>query len=158
MTCMKWGLLLIIITSRISDRPVSIHSPIFTPMPRFNIHHITKYTYEGPVRDSAKQIILFPIKDEYQEVLHQELTITGEPVIEIYKDYYGNEVGSFTHAEPHTSLVIDSRVDVITKPRPALSDTVDKEEQWNMLDQLRWKVPYIDFLGQEPFAYYSEVL
>jgi transglutaminase-like putative cysteine protease len=35
---------------------------------------------------------------------------------------------------------------------------VDKEEQWAMLDQLRWKVPYIDFLGQEPFAYYSEVL
>jgi len=127
-------------------------------MPRFNIHHITKYTYEGPVRDSANQIILFPIKDEYQEVLHQDLTITGEPAIEIYKDYYGNEVGSFTHADPHTALVIDSRVEVITKPRPALSDKVDKEEQWAMLDQLRWKVPYIDFLGQEPFAYYSEVL
>jgi hypothetical protein len=72
------GTALIIITSRtLSD--LSINSPIFTPMPRFNIHHITKYTYEGPVRDSANQIILFPIKDEYQEVLHQELTITGEP-------------------------------------------------------------------------------
>ena len=48
-------------------------------MPRFSIHHITKYTYEGPVRDSANQIILFPIKDEYQDVLRQDLTITGEP-------------------------------------------------------------------------------
>lgn len=152
MTCMKWGPLLIIITLRISD------SPIFAPMPRFNIHHITKYTYEGPVRDSANQIILFPIKDEYQEVLHQDLTITDEPPIEIYKDYYGNEVGSFTHADPHTSLVIDSRVEVITKARPALSDKVEKGEQWNMLDQLRWKVPYIDFLAQEPFAYYADVL
>jgi len=134
------------------------NSLIFAPMPRFKINHITKYTYEGPVRDSANQIILFPIKDEYQEVLHQELTITGEPAIEIYKDYYGNEVGSFTHADSHTSLIIDSRVEVVTKSRPALIDLADKEEQWTMLDQLRWKVPYIDFLGQEPFAYYAEVL
>ncbi len=85
-------------------------------MPRFSIHHITKYTYEGPVRDSANQIILYPIKDEYQDVLRQDLTITGDPTVEIYKDYYGNEVGSFTHAEPHQSLVIDSRIEVITSP------------------------------------------
>jgi transglutaminase-like putative cysteine protease len=127
-------------------------------MPRFNIHHITKYTYEGPVRDSANQIILFPVKDEYQEVLTHGLAITGDPVVEVYKDYYGNEVGSFTHADPHTFLVIDSAVEVITKPRPPLSDTTDREEQWRYLEQLRWQVPYIDFLHQEPFAYYTEVL
>ena len=127
-------------------------------MPRFNIHHITKYTYEGPVRDSANQIILYPVKDEYQEVLRQDLSITGEPAVEVYNDYYGNEVGSFTNAEPHVSLVIDSRVEVITKPRPALIDTAEKERQWALLDQDRWKVPHIDFLQQEPFAYLSEVL
>lgn len=65
-------------------------------MPRFKIHHVTKYTYDAQVRDSANQIILFPIKDEYQEVLKQELKITGEPNVDIYKDYYGNDVGSFT--------------------------------------------------------------
>jgi transglutaminase-like putative cysteine protease len=127
-------------------------------MPRFNIHHITKYTYEGPVRDSANQIILYPVKDEYQEVLRQDLSITGEPAVEVYQDYYGNEVGSFTNAEPHASLVIDSRVEVITKPRPALIDVAEKDQQWALLDQDRWKTPYIDFLQPEPFAYYSEVL
>jgi len=83
-------------------------------MPRFNIHHITKYTYEGPVRDSANQIVLFPIKDEYQEVLKQELTITGDPLVDVYKDYYENEVGSFTNAEPHILLIIDSVKDAFT--------------------------------------------
>ena len=120
-------------------------------MPRFNIHHITKYTYEGPVRDSANQIVLYPVKDEYQEVLSQELTITGEPQIEVYQDYYGNEIGSFTHAEPHSLLVIDSRVAVITKPKPPIDDTTDKDAQWALLEQLRWQVPYIDFLKQEQF-------
>jgi transglutaminase-like putative cysteine protease len=127
-------------------------------MPRFNIHHVTKYTYEGPVRDSANQVVLFPLKDEFQEVLKQELNITGDPAVETYKDYYGNEVGSFTHAEPHSSLIIDSRLEVITKPRPALQDEAPKEEQWEQLRQLRWQVPYIDFLNQEKFESLPEVL
>jgi hypothetical protein len=71
-------------------------------MPRFKIHHITKYTYAVPVRDSANQVILFPIKDDYQEVLKQDLAITGEPVVDIYKDYYGNDVGSFMYEYTHT--------------------------------------------------------
>ncbi|HEY4061851.1 MAG TPA: transglutaminase family protein [Puia sp.] len=127
-------------------------------MPRFNIHHVTKYTYEGPVRDSANQVVLFPLKDEFQEVLKQELNITGDPAVETYKDYYGNEVGSFTHAEPHSSLIIDSRLEVITKPRPALQDEAPKEEQWEQLRQLRWQAPYIDFLNQEKFESLPEVL
>jgi transglutaminase-like putative cysteine protease len=127
-------------------------------MPRFNIHHITKYTYEGPVRDSANQIFLFPIKDEYQEVLKQDLTITGDPVVDIYKDYYENEVGSFTNAESHTSLTIDSKLEVITKPKSPIRDEAGKEEQWSQLEQIRWQVPYIDFLKQEQFAYLAEIL
>ena len=127
-------------------------------MPRFNIHHITKYTYEGPVRDSANQIVLFPAKDEYQEVLKHELSISGEPTLEVYKDYYGNEVGSFTYAEPHRSLVIDSQIEVITKPRPAVRDEEEKDAQWALLQQIRWQVPYIDYLKQEQFDSLSEVL
>jgi transglutaminase-like putative cysteine protease len=127
-------------------------------MPRFTIHHITKYSYEGPVRDSASRIVLFPIKDEYQELLKQELWITGEPNLDIYKDYYGNEVGSFTHAEPHYSLVIDSKVDVITKPMPTPVDQVPAEDQWNHLQQVRWQVPFIDFEKQEIFASRQELL
>ena len=127
-------------------------------MPRFNIHHITKYTYEGPVRDSANQIVLYPIKDEYQEVLRHELFITGEPPVEVYKDYYGNEVGSFTYTEPHTALSIDSRIEVITKQRPALRDEMDRIGQWQLLEQLRWQAPYIDFLKQEQFDSLGEVL
>ena len=62
-------------------------------MPRFIIHHVTQYTYPEPVRDSANQVMLFPVKDENQEVQSQQLNITGEPMVEVYKDYYGNEQG-----------------------------------------------------------------
>jgi transglutaminase-like putative cysteine protease len=127
-------------------------------MPRFDIHHITKYTYDGPVRDSASQVLLFPIKDEYQELLKQELTITGDPVLDKYKDYYENEVGSFSNAEPHSSLVIDSNIEVITRPRPLPRDQTTADDQWKYLQQIRWEVQYIDFLKQEHFDRLQELL
>jgi transglutaminase-like putative cysteine protease len=126
-------------------------------MPRFKIHHITRYTYEVPVRDSANQVTLFPVKDQYQEVMKQELIITGEPVVDIYKDYYGNEIGSFMYAEPHSELVIDSKIEVTTNARMLPKDDQPIEAQWSQLQQLRYEVPYIDFLKQEQFAAVSAI-
>lgn len=126
-------------------------------MPRFNIHHVTKYTYEQPVRDSANHIILYPIKDEYQEVLKHQLTITGEPYVDIYKDYYGNDVGSFTTSESHTELVIDSKMEIITKLRVLPEDIKSKEEQWDQLLHVRNQVNFIDFLKVEQFDALNEI-
>jgi transglutaminase-like putative cysteine protease len=149
-----------LLTSTILPTPKKAFPYLYpsSTMPRFNIHHITKYTYEGLVRDSANQIVLYPIKDEYQEVLSHDLYITGEPPVEIFRDYYGNEVGSFTYIEPHTSLTIDSRIEVITKQRPPIDDTADKAEQWQQLEELRWQAPYMDYLKQEQFDFLGEVL
>jgi transglutaminase-like putative cysteine protease len=120
-------------------------------MPRFKIHHLTKYTYESPVRDSANQIVLFPVKDEFQEVVKQEVYITGEPDLDMFKDYYGNEIGSFMHAEPHSELLIDSKIEVVTRSKPAPKDIMAKEDQWKLLEKIQFQVPYIDFLNQEKF-------
>lgn len=116
-------------------------------MPRFQIHHITKYSYQNPVVDSANQVILFPIQDNYQELLKQKLKITGDPPVERYNDYYGNEVGLFMHAEPHTELVIDTKIEVITYARDVPKDDVSKEEQWEHLITLRNEIPFIDFFN-----------
>ncbi|RTL57538.1 MAG: transglutaminase family protein [Sphingobacteriales bacterium] len=126
-------------------------------MPRFKIHHVTKYTYEAPVRDSANQILLFPIKDEHQQVLKQDLFISGEPGVDIFKDYYGNDVGTFMKAVPHTELVIDSKIEVVTRARPFPDDEVSKEKQWGELSNIKYTVPYIDYLKQEIFAAIEDV-
>ena len=126
-------------------------------MPKFTIHHVTKYNYEEAVRDSANQIMLFPVKDEYQEVNSQYLIITGEPVVEIFKDYYGNDVGTFMNITAHTELKIDSKISIITKPRLFPPDDIAIEEQWNHLSQLKNIVPFIDFLKQENFLALGEV-
>lgn len=127
-------------------------------MPEFKIQHITKYTYPSQVRDSANQIILFPIKDEYQDVVKQELHITGDPFIDTYTDYYGNEVGSFTYSEPHTSLVISSKLLVNTHHKPLPGNDIFPSQQWEDLKRLRYIMPYIDFLKQEYFEGFSELM
>ena len=126
-------------------------------MPRFVIHHVTKYTYQEPVRDSANQIMLFPVKDENQEVQSQQLIITGNPFVEIFTDYYGNQAGTFMNLEPHTELKIDSTIAIVTRPVIFPADDIAIEEQWSHLYQIRHVVPYLDFLKQENFVALDEV-
>jgi transglutaminase-like putative cysteine protease len=126
-------------------------------MSKFKIRHITKYLYEVPVRDSANQIILYPIKDVYQEVLQHSIQISGNPVVEIHQDYYGNEVGTFTHSKPHNELVIDSRLLVVTKPQPLPEEKLSKEDQWGLYLQTINQAPYIDFLKTSKFETRAEI-
>jgi len=120
-------------------------------MPRFKIHHLTKYSYLSPVRDSANQILLYPFNDSYQEVIKHELTITGDPHVDVHHDYYGNEVGSFMNSEPHDELVIDLVTEVITYPHPELKDDKPADDQWAEIQKICKQHPYIDFLKPENF-------
>lgn len=126
-------------------------------MSKFKIRHITKYTYEDTVRDSANQIMLYPLKDQYQEVLQHQIIISSNPVVNIHRDYYGNEVGTFTHAQPHKELDIDSRLAVETKHCPVPEDTIDPQIQWAEFENLRYQMEYIDFLKLEKFDALPEV-
>jgi transglutaminase-like putative cysteine protease len=126
-------------------------------MPEFKIHHVTKYTYESPVRDSANQIILYPFDDEFQEVVKHQIKITGDPHVDTHVDYYGNQIGSFTHIEPHITLEISSKIWVTTKHRLFPMDDMFADQQWADLQNLRYQVPFIDFLRQEYFEGLAEM-
>jgi len=120
-------------------------------MPDFRIEHITRYSYPSQVRDSANQIILYPIRDEYQDVIRHELHINGDPVVDTYIDYYGNEVGTFTYSEPHTILTISSKLSVSTRNKPLPGNDIFPAQQWEDLRRLARMTPYIDFLKPEYF-------
>ncbi len=126
-------------------------------MSEFTIRHITRYTYEDTVRDSANQIMLYPLVGEYQEVLSHSLNITSKPLVNIHQDYYGNQVGTFTQAQPHRELVIDSQLKVVINSRPVPKDVVSFEIQWQELDALRSKLEFIDFMKAERFEALPEV-
>lgn len=125
-------------------------------MAKFKIHHITRYTYEVPVRDSANQIMLYPIDDAHQEVILHRLTVTGNPVIEEHRDVFLNRIGTFTHAKPHQELVIDSRLEVNTTPHAMPDDATPAPAQWKSLEEVRFKIPFVDFMRDEAFGYVAE--
>ena len=127
-------------------------------MPEFKIQHITRYTYDGMVRDSANQIILFPIVDINQDVLKHDLTITGNPLVDTHIDYYGNEVGSFTYIESHNRMVINSEVLVTTHAKELPTDAIPAAEQWQKLTAIENIVPYIDFLKHDYFDALPELM
>jgi transglutaminase-like putative cysteine protease len=83
-------------------------------MPVFQIHHITKYQYDRPVKESVSQIRVYPITNKSQEVRRFELSVTNDPYIEVFTDYYGNQVGDFSSLLPHQMLSVDARITVET--------------------------------------------
>jgi transglutaminase-like putative cysteine protease len=83
-------------------------------MPTFKIQHITTYEYDRLIQESMNEIKIYPIISSEQEVLHHELVITGNPEVQIFYDYWGNQAGNFNLFPPHQVLSIDSRLVVRT--------------------------------------------
>lgn len=125
-------------------------------MPKFTVHHTTTYTYEGVAYDSANQIMLYPIKDSQQDMIEHQLKITGDPTVDVFTDYYGNEVGTFTNPEFHKMLKIESIIVVNVKKKPLPDTSIFLEDQWATLNRLSHQLPYINYLKQEHFKSQEE--
>jgi hypothetical protein len=83
-------------------------------MPVFNIHHITKYEYDHPVKESVNEIRIYPYACKEQEALHHQINITNQPDILLVHDYWGNLMGMFNLLPSHQQLVIESKLIVRT--------------------------------------------
>jgi transglutaminase-like putative cysteine protease len=83
-------------------------------MPVFKIHHITKYQYEEPVKESINEIRIYPYHCPEQEVLQHNLIITGYPILHTFSDYWNNTIGTFNLLPPHKELIIESKLIVRT--------------------------------------------
>jgi transglutaminase-like putative cysteine protease len=76
---------------------------------KFQITHLTKYTYQEPVVDSINELRLTPRTDERQSCCEHSILIEPKVAIFSYKDYFGNTVHHFTIPSPHQELLIESR-------------------------------------------------
>ncbi|RYY54246.1 MAG: transglutaminase family protein, partial [Chitinophagaceae bacterium] len=83
-------------------------------MPVFNIHHITRYEYDRPIKESVNEIRIYPFVCKEQEALYHQLNITNSPEIFQLKDYWGNNTGMFNLMPSHKELVIESKLIVRT--------------------------------------------
>jgi len=102
-------------------------------MPTFKIQHITTYEYDRLIQESMNEIKIFPILSSDQEVLKQELIITGNPEVLYFYDYWDNKTGNFNLFPPHRELIIDSRLVVRTTRSSDLAINFISvfDEMWN---------------------------
>ncbi|UKM64890.1 transglutaminase family protein [Flavobacteriaceae bacterium GSB9] len=127
-------------------------------MATFFIKHITKYSYSDKVIDGANFIRLHPINDAYQKVNSHFITITNNPYIDTFFDFYNNHVGTFMVTEPHYELSITSEIEVETTSRLLPNDLTEAEIQWNYLKTNKHHVDFLDFLMHRPFTGSQEIL
>lgn len=99
-------------------------------MPVFNIHHITKYEYDRPVKESVNEIKIYPYACQQQEALYHQINISNNPEILIVQDYWGNRTGMFNLMPSHQELVIESKLIVRTLglSTPILNTTAGLEQ------------------------------
>ena len=83
-------------------------------MPVFRIQHITTYEYDRMIQESMNEIKIFPIISDEQELIESRLTISGNPEVHYFYDYWDNRSGNFNLFPPHRELIINSEVIVKT--------------------------------------------
>ena len=126
-------------------------------MATFFIKHTTKYNYNAPVIDGATLTRLHPINDDNQKVISHLISITNNPFIETFIDFYNNRVGTFMVIEPHDELNIISEVEVVTSPKLIPDDSIDKTLQWEELKRIKNTTDFIDFTAHKPFKGSQEI-
>ncbi|MCH5600561.1 transglutaminase family protein [Niabella ginsengisoli] len=126
-------------------------------MPSFKIKHITRYTYSSAAVECTNQIMLYPIQDAHQSLESHKITITKNPNVEIFTDYFGNKLGMFSIIERHSELLISSEAEVITHEVISPVNEAPAEDQWARLVAVCGQFPYIDFIQQESFEKIDEL-
>jgi transglutaminase-like putative cysteine protease len=86
------------------------------------------------------------------------MSVTNNPVIETFIDFYNNRVGTFMVTEPHDVLNIVSEIEVVTTEKLFPNDSVDAESQWQELKKAKNNPDFIDFLKHKSFVGSEDVL
>jgi transglutaminase-like putative cysteine protease len=126
-------------------------------MSSYKIQHRTRYTYAAPVIDCANQLMIYPLPDARLTVKHHSVSISQQPEVALFTDYFGNQVGVFSIIQPHSELVIDSLAEVETHAIQFPMDEAAADAQWANLASLRTDVAFMDFLKHTPSELESEI-
>lgn len=118
---------------------------------KWEIIHRTSYAYASPVRDSFNEARLQPFSDEWQTVENFLLKVLPAARLRHHHDFYSNVVHHFEITEPHSSLLVESHLRVMTKPRPLLAAT---ETPWPLarIGEAAGESRVFDFLQESRFV------
>ena len=82
------------------------------------ISHLTRYSYDGSVRDSFNEARLQPVSDHLQDCMEFRFSTDPDASVRDYPDLYSNCVHYFDVPDPHESLEVLALSKVRTLPDP----------------------------------------
>lgn len=118
---------------------------------KWKIIHRTGYAYASPVFDSFNEVRLQPVSDEWQQVNDFLLKILPATRLLHHRDFYSNIVHHFEIPEPHTTLLVESLLQVTTRPRPPLAAS-DKPFPLARIGEAAREPRVFDFLQESRFV------
>jgi transglutaminase-like putative cysteine protease len=96
---------------------------------RYRARHTTLYRYDATVSQCQSEVRLTPRALPWQSLIESRIQATPGPAsTEAHKDYFGNDVTTFTILESHDRFVVEATSVVEVQPRPTPSGDIPWEE------------------------------
>jgi transglutaminase-like putative cysteine protease len=83
---------------------------------RLDLRYLTRFSYEGSVRESANELRACPVTDDRQQLVSYRVTTTPASRTLSWVDYWGTRVDAFDIREPHDVLEVVAEATVETFP------------------------------------------
>ncbi len=114
-----------------------------------SISHLTRYTYEGTVKDSFNEARLQPVSDALQQCREFRFRLDPDSPVRDYPDFYANCVHYFDVPDPHESLEVEAVSLVQTIPESRGPVPVADSSS---LKVAAVREHHFDFLGDSEFV------
>ena len=101
----------------------------------YTIRHVTKFTYDTPVRESVMEVRMQPRSDGLQRCMHFGLSTTPASRVLMYQDHDGNIVHHFNTPAKHSRLTIKAEALVECAPATVLPDRIEGDG-WARVDEM----------------------
>ncbi len=110
---------------------------------RFHVRHTTRFSYSDEISDTAMELRLRPIDDQYQRLLSYRLTVIPAGPVRGYTDVMGNYVESWNFRAPHREIVVTSEAMVETTPRDSAPISVPELSVADRFQMTRFDGPIL---------------
>jgi transglutaminase-like putative cysteine protease len=117
----------------------------------YSIRHVTRYRYDGPVRESVMQLYMQPKTDGAQRLQSFQVSSQPRAILQAYTDHFGNAVYHFDVPSVHRELIIEAEAEVEISRTAAPPEWVDAST-WAALDSHKLKDEHFDWLEDRGIA------
>ena len=117
----------------------------------YTIHHVTKFSYETPVRESVMEVRMQPRTEGVQRCARFGLSTTPASRVKMYDDRDGNTVHHFNIPGRHARLIVTAEALIDMGTPPPLPNALTPGA-WDRLDALTADGEFWELLNPSHFA------